>query len=721
MMILVLALVPFPAAAQSRLSGFLDEIVPGELVPGAERLGPISGEPPAAPAYRGEQLLGYVFLNSDAADATGYSGRPIHIALGLAPSGEIVGAKLLHHEEPIVVIGIPERRMHEFIAGYVGRNVLEVTAPTGRRGPAVDVVSGATVTVLVIADTITRAARRVARAHALEVRTAPPADAAAPTPERALDLAQTGTEDWPALLDEGAVARLHLTTSEVNEAFAQIGEEAAARPEPGAPDATFIDLYTGLASAPVIGRSLLGEHEYRFLQNDLPPGEHAIVVAGRGPYSFLGTAHVRGGIFDRIALIQGETTIRFRDRDYRRLGALLAEGAPGLREIGVFRIPPDAEFDPTRPWELQLLVQRPIGPLERAFLAFDLTYALPGRYLEPPPVPAAPPAPALIAEPEPLAEEPLWLRIWRNRVLDIAIVSLALALLTWIFFFQTWLVKRPRLLNAVRSGFLLFTLVWLGWYANAQLSVVNVLTLTNALFTGFRWEFFLMDPLLFILWSAVFAGLLFWGRGPFCGWLCPFGALQEFINRIAKYFKVPQITVPWSVHERLWPLKYIIFLGLFAVSLYSLTWGEILSEVEPFKTAIVLNFLREWPFVAYAVVLLGIGVFIERFFCRYLCPLGAALAIPGRLRMFEWLKRYRECGNPCQRCANECMVNAIHPEGGINPNECIYCLHCQTLYYDDHRCPVMVQRRLRRERASAMATKDPAVIAQAVSVKPPAR
>ena len=66
--------------------------------------------------------------------------------------------------------------------------------------------------------------------------------------------------------------------------------------------------------------------------------------------------------------------------------------------------------------------------------------------------------------------------------------------------------------------------------------------------------------------------------------------------------------------------------------------------------------------------------------------------------MFDWLRRYRECGNPCDRCAVECPVQAIYPEGNINPNECIQCLHCQELYHDDHRCPVMIQKRLRSER-----------------------
>jgi NosR/NirI family nitrous oxide reductase transcriptional regulator len=256
-----------------------------------------------------------------------------------------------------------------------------------------------------------------------------------------------------------------------------------------------------------------------------------------------------------------------------------------------------------------------------------------------------------------------------------------------------------------RRGFLAFTVLWIGFYANAQLSIINVLTFVDALLSGFRWEFFLMEPLIFILWGSVAASLLFWGRGVYCGWLCPFGALQELLNNAAKYLKVPQFAVPWALHERLWPIKYIVFLGILGLSLYSFELAEKASEVEPFKTAIILKFARTWPFVLFAVGLLIAGLFIERAYCRYLCPLGGALGIPGRMRMNEWLRRYKECGSPCMRCAQECMVQAIHPEGHINPNECLQCLHCQTLYCDDQNCPVMIQRRLKRERRAALGSQ----------------
>ena len=400
--------------------------------------------------------------------------------------------------------------------------------------------------------------------------------------------------------------------------------------------------------------------------------------------------------------------MRFRDRQHKRLGRVEARGAPAFAEVDLFTVPADAGFDPTEPWRLQLLVQRATGATDKIFLTYDLPYAPPDQYLKTEAVEtgAAATLPlrvAAVGEGEfSLTGDALWQRIWRDRTVDIAILAVALALLTGIFFFQTQITRHERLWFWLRMSFLTFTLFWLGWYAQAQLSVVNVMTFGNALLTDFSWTYFLMDPLVFMLWFAVAAALLFWGRGAYCGWLCPFGALQELLNRLARAARIPQWRLPWGLHERLWPLKYMIFLVLFGVSLHSLALAEQMAEVEPFKTAIILKFMREWPFVIFAAALLIAGLFVERFYCRYLCPLGAALAIPARIRMFDWLKRYRDCGNPCQICANDCMVQSIHPEGHINPNECLDCLHCQVVYADDQKCPVCVKARIRKERLARM-------------------
>ncbi len=302
-----------------------------------------------------------------------------------------------------------------------------------------------------------------------------------------------------------------------------------------------------------------------------------------------------------------------------------------------------------------------------------------------------------VIAPSPLREavalDQPWVRIWHTRALDIAVLSLSLAVLLFIFFFQDWLVRKPVLFNRLRAGFLIFSVVWLGAYAKAQLSVVNVLTFTQALAIEFRWEFFLLEPLIFLLWSATAVSLLFLGRGAYCGWLCPFGALQELLNQAARWLGFRQVTVPYSWHERLVAVKYILFLGLFGVSLGNMALAEQLAEIEPFKTVVLLHFLREGPFVLFALSLLTAGLFIERFYCRYLCVLGAALAIPGRGRMFDWLKRRKQCGYECQLCAKKCRVQAIDPLGQINPNECLHCMQCQVIYWDPHTCPPLIMKR----------------------------
>lgn len=298
----------------------------------------------------------------------------------------------------------------------------------------------------------------------------------------------------------------------------------------------------------------------------------------------------------------------------------------------------------------------------------------------------------------PPQEEPAWIAIWQNRAFDIAVLTIGLAALSFILVFQDWLAKHPAALIYVRNGFHVYTLFFIGWWGLAQLSVINVLTFVNSVMHGFHWESFLIDPMLFILWGFVAMTLLLWGRGVYCGWLCPFGALQELILIASRKLKLPEMEFSDAVHERLVALKYIILILLFGVSLQSIAEAAWYAEVEPFKTVISMRFQREWNYVFYAVLLIGVAAVNRKFFCKYLCPLGAALAIPGRFRLFEWwLRRRKECGKPCQVCANRCSVRAIRPTGEINANECHYCLDCQVIYYNDKICLPLIDRRKRRE------------------------
>lgn len=675
--VIMIFLLLFSAAAKAQE---LDRAVMQAVFPGAESFTPFESEPPIAEARAGDQLLGYLFRTRQIVASVGYSGKPLDVLVGLDLEGRITGARILEHHEPILVIGVSDQDLHNFVEAHRGldiRDPIRITRHPGDDPAALEAVSGATVSSAVIDRAILRAARVVAQTTGIIGEGG-----------RRLAVGRFEPASWPELLEQGALRSLTLSVGEVEAAL----QEKAARlyPEgarPAEPDSRFIELWAALATPAAIGRNLLGARDYDEALAAGPDGSNLIFIGARGLYSFKGTDFVRSGRFERIQLVQGERQIPLTREGYTRPEELEIDGAPSLRESALFLLPPDSGFDPLAPWRLELLVEGEAhdDAATPVFTGFPLNYEIPDRYV-------------IETETQKLPEEvPLWQERWQDRSVEIGILSAALILLTAIFIFQDGVMRRWKLYIWLRLGFLSFTLLWLGWYAAAQLSVLNVLTFGEALRTKFRWDFFLLEPLLFVLWSYVGVALLFLGRGVFCGWLCPFGAFQELLARLAQRLGVPQIVPPFALHERLWPLKYVVFIVLFAVSLGAVGQALALAEVEPFKTAIILHFRRPWPYVVYALALLSLGLFIERPFCRYLCPLGGALAIPARLRMFEWLKRRPQCGTECNICAQQCPVQAIHKNGQINPNECIYCLKCQGIMYDEHTCPPLVRRRKRRE------------------------
>ncbi len=635
------------------------------------------GSPPAA-AVRGAdgKLLGYAFSTYEVSGSVGYAGRPLDIVAAITTEGIIAGAQIVAHEEPILVIGIPKDALAAYVKNFAGFDTRAGAtlkpADDLARGP--HAVAGATITSTVIRDAILRSARAVLRSRSATMDTA-----------MRLDRETLRRSAWHTLLAEGAVQRKLVTRGEAAKLLGTQDSE---------PEKPFIDLWLALATPPPIGESLLGQRIYESELARIGPDDDLILIGASGLYSFKGTEWRQSGSFNRIELVQGGKTIRLKAADHTPVEALRAAGAPELREIAVFRVARTSGFDSTKPFRLDLDLGTPSAGSGPAVVALD--YRVPERYLIAPPAPPAG-APSGTPQTASAANPTLWQDIWWARRFDIAVLVTMLAVLAGILVFQDTVTAHGKLYYRLRTFYLLLTLVFLGFIANAQLSVVNVLTFIHALLSGFRWELFLLDPLVFLLWSFVAVSMLFWGRGVFCGWLCPFGTLQELTNQVARRLGIKQIEIPFGLHERLWMIKYVAFVGILALSLRSILTAFQAAEIEPFKTAITMKFLREWPFVLYAGALLLAGLFVERFYCRYLCPLGAALAIPARMRMFEWLKRYRECGSECHVCARRCTVQAIHPLGQINPNECIYCLKCQANYFDHEVCLHLKKRAQRRQ------------------------
>lgn len=630
-----------------------------------------------------DEVVGYAFETQDIVDIPAYSGAPINMVVMITPDGDFVHSAVLEHHEPILLVGIPEQKLFDFVDQY---DVMKITdrvrvgASNQTEGViSVDAVAGATVTVMVVNETIMRASKKVGIALGL-----PGLEADTIVPPSTIKQDVFETASWSELVGDGSIRKLQLNRGQIDKAFvdteaAEIDMASAEQKED-----LFIELLYAPINIPTIGLNLLGQEQYDWLQSELQPGDHAIAVFGNGRYSFKGNGFVRGGIFDRTQIQQHGKVISFHDTDYYRFQDFVAEGYPGFQETAIFIIRSQYEFDHGSPWQLELLVRRQFGALNSVFTSFYGDYLTQDKYID---------RPIIVPPAEP---EPLWVSVWRGKTFQITVLTISLVLLTAIIFMQDYLVRFPTLLNNLRHIFLIYTVVFIGWYTLGQLSIVNVFTFVHAVMDDFRWELFLLDPVIFILWGYVAMTLLLWGRGIFCGWLCPFGALQELINVVARHLKIRQFEPPFAVHERLWAVKYIILLALFAVSLESLGEAEKYAEVEPFKTAIMLKFQREWGFVLYAGALLVISIFTRKVYCRYLCPLGAALVLPSKFRIFDWLYRRKECGQPCKVCANECEIQAIEPDGTINANECHHCLDCQVTYHNHDKCPPLVQKKRKK-------------------------
>ena len=704
-----------PVAGSETVTQYLTPAILDTIFPGADKVGEVGGTPPAAPVYKGPRQVGYLFSTWDVTQSKGFSNRPLILLVGIDLSGHIAAARLVHHTEPIAILGLSDTELHRFTEPYKGHDINEGVdvvselsssvlgtgsfsqraSPGATASVKVDAVSRATTSSVLMSDAIVRGARIVARSRGI---------VAAPRAGTAyLDLDSFAPADWPALETGGAIAHLHLTYGEVRGKLAETGAtKVALGASAAAPGDAFLDLYVALVTPAGIGINILGKTWYDQYTAGRAIDDQLILMAAKGAYSFLGADWEHAAVISEVELVQGDKTFRLSGKQIKVLPFLHAKNTPDLTQRALVFLAGNSGLDPSKPWDVHLLPSGEAANGQRRFARFDLTYRVPDSYVKHSAAAAGSGSTGQEDRPAGAPDRALpWQAIWLVHGVKIAILGFALAALTAILFLEDQISRRRRLHRWIRVAFLSWTLLWLGWYAGAQLTVVNLITYLHTLVTDLRWDYLFADPLVAILSAFTFSALFVWGRAAFCGWLCPFGALQELANNLARRFRIPQLTIPIALHERLVAIKYLLFLGLVAASFVSWDLALTGAEIEPFKAAIILRFMTEWPMVAYALGLVAASLFVERFYCRFACPLGGGLAILGRVRMFNWLKRHPECGSRCRICESVCPVGAIKRSGEINMNECFFCLDCQVTYYDDHICPPMVWRRKGRQQPAA--------------------
>ena len=650
------------------------------VLPGASSFSNRMGQPPYVEGFTEEngqkKRVGYVMLSTDITDTPAYSGKPVVTLIGMDTFGRFTGVNILKHSEPILLLGIPESALVKFNAQYIGRYVGD-NIEIGQSRPeenivGLDAITGATVTVISQNQVMMTSGTAVARQVGILKPT---------VREQAKFVTHPEVMSWAQLVQGGLVHPLRVNAEQVG---------LPHRSEP------YIEMYYGYLNHPDIGRAVLGSQNYETLMARLKPGEHAIfIIRTAGEESFKGSGFVRGGIYDRVQVKQGGDSFTFRDLDYLNLYGIAAQGAPTYQESAIFIIRSPA-FSAAYPWRLVFLgnkLDKTTGV--RTFANFDDEYWLPDALLEG-------------GRPAIVKPDPTWLKVWKARALEIALFAGFLLTVATVYANRDQLTRRSTRKNKWPVNGFKYTawaiaVFWVGGYLLAQPSITQVLTWFHSVLFQWQWTLFLSDPFIFLFWIFIVVTVFIWGRGLFCGWVCPFGSLSEGLYKLGRAagLKRFQFQLPARWHHRLKWVKYVIFIVLLTTSLFSMGLAEKWAEVEPFKTTFLVGLIQRshggLPYVVYATVLLGLSIFIERPFCKYLCPLGAALAMPTTFRWFG-LRRKAECTR-CTACAVGCGSHAIDENGRIDQRECMLCLDCMVLYTDAHACPPLAQERKRREKA----------------------
>src|SRR5690606_6701622 len=283
---------------------------------------------------------------------------------------------------------------------------------------------------------------------------------------------------------------------------------------------------------------------------------------------------------------------------------------------------------------------------------------------------------------------PTWLELVREQALDLGLLAAFAAFA---------LIGFSRRSPALKYATLMLSVLYLGVSKSQLLSITHIFAALSAS---------LPIPSYNLAWYAfvllALATTLAWGR-LYCGRICAFGALTQLIDAV-----VPrrwQLELPTPIERRASFVKYGILLGAIG---YFLLFRDLsfYRYIEPF-----------WMFTFHATAALWIGlgvllvasVFVRNLYCRFLCPVGAALGLLSTLSAFR-IARWSECSR-CKLCENECEWGAIR-QRKILVTECVRCDDCERLYADRARCPHWLLDAKRRRGADrpAAAGEAPALV-----------
>lgn len=592
------------------------------VLPQAQRFSPKQGNPPVYIGYESEaqdaEIVGYAFETTDfEPQEVGYS-APIEVLVGVDLAGELTGIEILFYRESYKSIRGDFLNSERFPNQFDGKSV----ADGFRVGRDIDGVSRATISSWAVSRGIRNSAREVARAYLGEAAVF----ANASVEDQALSL--LAPLSWEGLIDDGLVKLWPVLLE----------------------DGTQIDLTVAFMGNEKLGEMLVGAEDYsraeREASNRVREGALLLIgIAGNASSPFRQ---------ENLALQQGDWSYQVERRRFVYVGSAEAgKSRDKMRFAGAIVLPP--EVDIAQPFTLFYNTGKEVDSIDQLeqvnyqvppiALALAQGRQVPAEYL-----------PEIIDEYADLPiETGLQALLGSAPWTEIALLMLLLTVA------MTAFVRKDARLRWVA---LLSTFVYLGFVNGTFLSVSHI---TNFMKQGPG--LFLNDLPLLILVVFTLVTTVFWGR-VFCSSLCPFGALQDILERI-----VPRRwrrSLPQWLHDRALWLKYVILAGLIAMAV---AYAElsVFQYFEPFGTLFYQSqSLLLWGILS---VFVAGSIFVPRFYCRYACPLGASLGVIS-IAAFWKIKRVPQC-EVCKVCEKACPTGAIRLQA-IDFKECVRCDVCES-------------------------------------------
>jgi NosR/NirI family transcriptional regulator, nitrous oxide reductase regulator len=599
------------------------------VMPDAASFSEKAGDPPVYKAFGAAEqgsegeLIGYLFETPDyPPEEIGYS-APIEVLVGMDLEGILSGIEVLYYRESYKSIRGDFINSERFPNQFEGMSVSDGF----RVGRDLDGVSRATITSWATSRGIRNAARSVARNYLTDSEFVANANSG----EVALQILQA--QSWGEMKESGLVKEFPILLE----------------------DLTQLNLTLAFIGTEALGELLVGPDDYsraeREASNRVEDGNMLLVgIDGNASTPFRQ---------ERLAITQGDAVYNIERRRFVYVGSADHGKIAGqVRFAGAIVM--SSDIDLSQPFTVLYDTGLQVGSVEE--LA-QVDYQVP-------PVPfslatGAPlPAEFLPKPANPFPEFDDFEEVDEGvlaTLINSAPVAEVLALLLLFAMVMTAFLRKS---STIRWVTLAYTLFYLGFYNGTFLSVSHI---TNGLKQGP--SLFLNDlPLLLIVVFTIVT-TLFWGR-VFCSSLCPFGALQDFITRIMP--KKWQFEVPQAIHDKALTIKYGI-LALLVVT--SLTFSDLslFQYFEPFGT--IFYFSRSMLLWAILAVFIVASMFVSRFYCRYACPLGAALGVTSFLSPFR-IKRVPQC-EVCKVCEKSCPTGAIRAHK-VDFKECVRCDICES-------------------------------------------